>query len=213
LNPKEAFSNEEASFRRTRNMFSRKGRITTVVDFSNEREMVLALSQGNQAVLSHLYAKYNALFFTIANRYSTNTQEAEDYVQDAFVQIYKKADTFNFKGSFEGWMKRILINICLSALRKNKILLDDPIEDLGEFDKYSENNWTLENMSANEILLAIDELPIGCKTVLNLNVLEGYNHKEIGEKLGITESASRSQLTKARAKLKVLLKQKNLIEK
>lgn len=180
---------------------------------SEEEKLVMSLADGDEAALHVLYRKYSGLFFTIASRYTSNTQEAEDHVQDAFVQIYKKAHTFSYQGSFEGWMKRIVINICLSALRKNKILLNDSIDNIHDFAGYSENNWSIESMTAEEIISAIDELPIGCKTVLNLNVMEGFSHKEIGKQLGISESASRSQLTKARAKLKILLEQKNLMER
>ncbi|MFT4660397.1 MAG: RNA polymerase sigma factor (sigma-70 family) [Patiriisocius sp.] len=181
-------------------------------DLSDERKFVLAISNGDRQAFQHLYSTYSGLFYSIALRYSSSTHEAEDFVQEAFVQIHKKADTFSFKGSFEGWMKRILVNACLSGIRKKKMQFDDS-DDENILDQEFENSYVIESMTAHDIIEAIKELPVGCRTVLNMNVMDGFDHREIGKQLGITESASRSQLTKARAKLKVLLKQKNLIEK
>jgi len=159
-----------------------------------------------KAVYDH-YANY---FFSIALRYSTDSHEAEDYVQEAFMRIFKNVKSFQFKGSFEGWMKRILVNHCLNGVKKNNVLKHhaELTDHMSEMHTYSSD--ILENITSEDIIDCIQDMPIGYKTVLNMYVIEGFSHREIGDKLGIKESSSRSQLTKARAKLKTLLVAKGL---
>jgi RNA polymerase sigma-70 factor (ECF subfamily) len=135
-----------------------------------------------------------------------NADESNDVIQEAFVKIYKNLDKYSFKGSFEGWMKRIVVNCCLEYMAKHKKV---KFESETVLLNTSSSNWELpiSDMSVQEIVEMVNKLPIGYRTVFNLNVIEGYSHKEIGEQLGISESASRSQLTKAKAKLKELLKE------
>jgi RNA polymerase sigma-70 factor (ECF subfamily) len=174
--------------------------------------MVHALAKGNKQVLKHIYNEYSGLFFTIARRYARSSQEAEDMVQESFVQIYRKAHTFSFNGSFEGWMKRVVVNKCLTVLKKKSLDMSDSLEEETQAKTAIQESWVVESMSAEAIIDAMQELPEGARVVLNLYVLDGFSHKEISERLGITESASRSQLTKARAKLKKILEEKELIE-
>lgn len=176
-----------------------------------EREMVKALANGNKQVLKNLYHEYSGLFFTIARRYARSSQEAEDMVQESFVQIYKKAHTFSFNGSFEGWMKRVVVNKCLTVLKKKRLDMSDSLEEEIHEQRAVQESWAVERMSAEAIIESMAELPEGARVVLNLYVLDGFSHKEISERLGITESASRSQLTKARARLKEILQEKELI--
>ena len=177
----------------------------------DEKEMVTALSKGNKQVLKQLYLEYSGLFFTIARRYARSSQEAEDMVQESFVQIYRKASTFSFNGSFEGWMKRVVVHKCLSMIKKKTLQMDSSVEDIDADGKAVQASHVVEQMSAEEILQAITELPEGARVILNMCVLDGFSHKEIAEQLGITESASRSQLTKARARLKMILEEKELL--
>jgi len=174
---------------------------------------VRAIIGGDTRALKSLYSQYSGLFYTIARRYFNDSSEAEDMVQDCFVHIYKKAHTFSFKGSFEGWMKRILVNLCLSALKKKRLKYDDTVQNIENVAASASSDWTLEKMNAEEILKAMELLPDGCRTVMNMNVLDGFTHAEIAAELGITESASRSQLTKARAKLRHILEERQLIER
>ncbi len=180
-------------------------------DESALSETVIGLIEGNAQVLKEIYAKYGGLFYTIARRYASSSQEAEDMVQDSFVKIFQKADTFEGNGSFEGWMKRILINTCLTAIRKKKIMYDDSYEDGQMLAHPNTGANVIEMMNAEEIISAMQMLPTGCRAVLNLHALDGFSHKEIGEELGISESASRSQLTKARHRLREILLEKDLI--
>ena len=88
----------------------------------DETEVVKALIRGDKQAFEQVYTRYSGLFFTITRRYARSHQEAEDLLQEGFVQIYRKVHTFNFKGSFEGWMKRVVVNKCLSALKKKNLM-------------------------------------------------------------------------------------------
>jgi len=134
---------------------------------------------------------------------------AEDMVVQGFYKIFNKLDTYSGSGSFEGWMRRIIINECLMELRKTKnFALTIPIEK-------AENKITVEikdNLSYNEVLSLLDQLPPGYRTVFNLYAIEGFKHREIAEKLGISINTSKSQLILARRKLQQLIKKKLAIK-
>lgn len=163
------------------------------------------LKAGDKAAFHDLYETYAGLLFTIARRYARSHTEAEDWLQDAFVQIYKKIDTFNEEGSFEGWLKRVVVNKCLSSLRRKHLISDVTYDDLGPSSEQNIAPKALDTINAENILECFKELPSGARTVLNLHAIDGYEHSEIASELGISESASRSQLSKARAQLKVVL--------
>ncbi len=171
----------------------------------DHNQLIQEIKDGNQQSFRSLYNRYAPLFKGIAYRYVGCADVSNDMIQETFVKIYKNLHTFSFKGSFEGWMKRILVNCCLEYVSKQKKIIFEPDSVLAD---QSVSNWELpvSEMSAQEIVDLINQLPDGYRMVFNLNVLEGYSHKEIGEHLGISESASRSQLTKAKQKLRDLLK-------
>ncbi len=132
--------------------------------------------------------------------------EAEDVMQDAFVKIFTHLKSFKNEGSFEGWAKRITVNTALTALKgKKRIYFERSLEivETIEFEKDEE-----ELMSLTEILSCMDALPEGYRMIVNLALVEEFSHREISEKLGITESTSRSQLARARQALMKLLKEK-----
>jgi RNA polymerase sigma-70 factor (ECF subfamily) len=177
----------------------------------DEVAIAKAMVRGDKMAFEKVYTRYSGLFFTITRRYARSHQEAEDLLQESFVQIYRKVHTFNFKGSFEGWMKRVVVNKCLSALKKKNLMTDLPITEMDTGLEGSQDAIGIARLNAEQILMAFEELPIGARTVLNLYAVDGLDHKEIADQLGITESASRSQLTKARARLKVILDEQGLI--
>jgi RNA polymerase sigma-70 factor (ECF subfamily) len=142
-------------------------------------------------------------------RYLNNKPDACDALQEGFIQVYKKISSFSGKGSFEGWLKRIIVNKCLEYLRKRKIyyelenipIMDTDYEEPPEFDYASEEN---ENLKA-VLLKAVNQLSDGYRTIVNLVIIEGYSHKDVSEFVGISVSTSRSQLVRARAQLKKYL--------
>lgn len=152
-----------------------------------------------------LYERYARKFFGVCLRYADDRAEAEDMLQESFVKIFDGINGYRGEGSFEGWMRAIVTRTALDFCRKRKRrpqtddLADAPEELLPETNGFCEDR---------EILLAaIRSLPDGYRTVFNLFVIEGYSHKEIAEKLGVSEGASKSQLSHARAALKKKLSQ------
>lgn len=138
-------------------------------------------------------------------RYLPNRDEAEDNMIQAFYKIYTKISSFKGNGSFEGWMRRIAVNEALMAIRKKKMML----LDLNEVITMPANQTNIEDLLQYEDLLVIlDKLPQGYRTVFNLYVIEGYKHREIAEKLGISINTSKSQLILAKKRLREILAKK-----
>ncbi|MDE3124817.1 MAG: RNA polymerase sigma factor [Bacteroidota bacterium] len=143
-----------------------------------------------------LYEQYAGKLMAVCLRYAKDAMEAEDMLQDAFVRIFNYINQFKFEGSFEGWMRRITVNVALKYLQKKKL----------QFAEVNEQQATEAQVPAmayshlgEEILMQlIQQLPTGYKIVFNLNVIEGYSHEEIADMLNIKASTSRSQLVKAR---------------
>lgn len=145
-----------------------------------------------------LYRLYSAKFFGLCLKYSANYQQAEDNLQDGFITIFKKISQYKNKGSFEGWMKRIIINTALQKFRKEKffeIINEDQMEEtVVEIEE--------DELSADFLLKTIQDLPNRYREVFNLYALDGYSHKEISEILDISVGTSKSNLARARIILK-----------
>lgn len=145
--------------------------------------------------------------FPVCLRYMGSREEAEDVLQEGFVTLFSKLDSYSGAGSFEGWARKIFVNTALMQLRRNDVLKES--EDLeGAWDISSQDPTVIQNIGYQELLEIIEGLPPGFRTVFNMYVIEGYSHKEIGEVLGISENTSRSQLQRARMML-----QKKILEK
>ena len=145
-----------------------------------------------------IYQLFAGKLFSICLKYSKNKQEAQDNFQDGFIIIFKKIGQFKFKGSFEGWIKRVMLNTILLKYRKKTVLNivteeipDEVIVDVDD-----------EEISLDFLLNLIHELPDRYRMVFNLYVLDGYSHREISEMMHIAEGTSKSNLARARAILK-----------
>jgi len=161
-----------------------------------ERQLVRGCMQKNPKAQKMVFQRYAPKMLGVCRRYARHEMEAEDMMQDGFVKVYKYIDSFGERGSFEGWIRRIMINTALkhcskSAFKKESIGIENMPEN-------STNPLIFSKLSIDELMKLILELPEGYKIVFNLYVIEGYSHKEISEVLGIGESTSRSQLVKAR---------------
>jgi RNA polymerase sigma factor (sigma-70 family) len=132
--------------------------------------------------------------------------EAEDVMQDAFVKIFSNLNSFKNEGSFEGWAKRIAVNTALTALKDKKRIYFERNLELVETIEIDQEEQ--EHLGLKEILSCMNTLPEGYRTIVNLALVEDFSHKEIADKLGISESTSRSQLARARQNLMKLLKEK-----
>jgi len=154
----------------------------------------------------HLYEMYKDTMYAICIRYLKSHQDAEDVFIDAFYKILTKIDMYKGDGSFEGWMRRIMVNESLMFLRKKTNLhltVEIPDTDIPDTSPNDEDEFTFE-----EIMSILEELPIGYRTVFNLYVFEDYKHREIGEMLGISINTSKSQLILAKKKVHDILKKK-----
>jgi RNA polymerase sigma factor (sigma-70 family) len=161
-----------------------------------EQELIKACVQGDERAQKRLYDQYSRIMFGICLRYSNTYDEAKDVLQDGFVKVFTKMGQFGFQGSFEGWMKRIFVNTALEYYRSNKHHMYH--EDVTIASEQPHHDHTIDKMSRKEILEIMHSLAPGYRNVLNLYIIEGYSHAEIGEMLGINEGTSKSQLSRAR---------------
>ena len=147
---------------------------------------------------SEIYHLFSGKLFVLCLKYSKTYQEAEDNLQEAFITIFSKINQYKFKGSFEGWMKRIVINTVLQTYRKKNVL--NLVEE--NFPEEVKVDINEDKISLEFLLNIIQELPERYRMVFNLYALDGYSHKEISTMLGIAEGTSKSNLSRARMILK-----------
>lgn len=144
----------------------------------------------------------------VCKRYAGSKEDAEDYLQEAFIKIFEKLNLYRFQGSFEGWIRTTVVHVCLNKLRSRKLYADIN-EESPITDSSAPNGF--QNLSEQELLKLIAGLPTGYRTVFNLYAIDGYDHAEIAAMLEITEGTSRSQLAKARMVLRSALTEKKTI--
>jgi RNA polymerase sigma factor (sigma-70 family) len=152
----------------------------------------------------HLYDLYSKKLYGICLRYSQSDEEAQDILQDSFIKIFSKLNTFQNTGSFEGWMKRIASNTAIEYYRKRI--------DIVEADEFTVSPYLStqadNNLEVEELLKLIQNLPDGYRIVFNMYAIEGYNHGEIATKLGISEGTSKSQYSRAKVYLQKKIEEK-----
>jgi len=152
-----------------------------------------------------LYDTYSSKMYAICYRYVKDSMEAEDVLVTSFTKVFEKIGQFKFEGSFEGWIRRIVVNEALTCLRKNRSMYLET--ELDQVD-YDPNYKTLnDHLEAEDLLRLVKELPAGYRIVFNMFAIDGYSHKEIAESLGISENTSKSQLSRARIYLQKQLKE------
>ncbi|UII33890.1 sigma-70 family RNA polymerase sigma factor [Fulvivirga ulvae] len=166
--------------------------------------LVQRSQQGDRQAQNELYKLYVKAMYNICRRMMGDEEEARDVLQDAFITAFSMIRTLKSEVTFSAWIKRIVVNHCLNALKKRK-LMTVAMEDHQDFAEEHEEDLDYSRYEARRVLEAIDQISEGCKTVLNLYLFEGYDHKEIGEILGITESASKAQYSKAKSKIRKIL--------
>ena len=171
--------------------------------FNQEAQMVKALRRGDPKAQRQLYDRYAPRMLGVCMRYVGDHMTAEDILVEGFMKVFDKIGQFKSEGSFEGWMRRIMVNESLGYLRQRKRIQEVAILD--EAQQVVDTTLADEALETEEMLRMIDTLPTGYRTVFNLYAIEGYAHAEIAEKLGITESTSKSQLHRARAMLQQLV--------
>lgn len=171
--------------------------------FNQEGQLIKALRQEDARAQRQVYEKYGPRMLGVCFRYVGDEMTAEDVMVEGFLKVFGKIDQFSGEGSFEGWMRRIMVNEALGLLRKRKQMPEDILSD--EAANIPDYNNADQNIETQELLDLIEKLPVGYRTVFNLYAIEGYAHSEIAEVLGITESTSKSQLHRARALLQKMV--------
>jgi len=171
-----------------------------------EDQLIERLQLQDRAAQKWLYDRYSPLLFSICRRYLRSREDAEEALVSGMYKVIAQIDSYSGSGSFEGWMRRIVVNESLMMLRKaqNLVFPGDEKQIIDQADQFSIE----AELSAREILELLDQLPPGCRTVFNLYVLEGFKHHEIADALGVSINTSKSQLILAKEKLRVLLKAK-----
>lgn len=152
-----------------------------------------------------LYRKYARKMYGICLSYAADRAMAQDILQDGFIKVFKKIGTFREQGSLEGWIRRIITNTALDYMRQKSRSFEF-IDENKKIEDEQIDNTILEKINSDGIFKVIQQLPRGARTVFNLYAVEGYTHKEIADKLEITEGTSKSQFKRARALLKDLLR-------
>ena len=174
----------------------------------SDSELIEGCRQNNRKSQERLYKKYAGILLGICMRYVKNRAEAEDVMMEGFMKIYKMMPTFTASGSFEGWMKRIMVYTAIEHYRK---LSKMPFDEYNSQD-HGVDDYVIDNISARDILKLMDEMPAGYRMILNMHAIEGYTHKEISELMGISEGTSKSQLNRSKIFLKKLIEKTFIIQ-
>ncbi len=165
-----------------------------------------ACRKGDRKAQKRLFDRLAPKMFPVCIRYMGNRESAEDVLQEGFITLFTRLDSYSGKGSFEGWARKIFVNAALMQLRKNDALSGS--DDIDAARSLSSGAPTaVEDLGYREIMKLIASLPDGLRTVFNMYVIEGYTHKEIGEALGMEEATSRSKLQRARVRLQELIRE------
>jgi len=175
------------------------------------QDLLDACKEGDQKAQFQIYKLYYKAMYNTSLRIVSDTMEAEDIMQEAFLSAFEKIDTYSGTVSFGAWLKKIVINRSLDMLGKRKAVFEDIEAHVGIRDTSAEESARNEDIDikVEEVKEAIDNLPDGYRVILSLYLLEGYDHDEIADILKISSSTSRSQLSRAKQKLICELKQGN----
>ena len=167
-------------------------------------QLVPACRNGDRKAQKRLFDALAPKMMALCLRYIGDRPTAEDVLQDGFVTLFSRLDSYSGAGSFEGWARRIFVNTALMHLRKTDALkLSD---DIGEArGLFTEEATPVQKMGYRELMSLIERLPVDARTVFNMYVIEGYSHKEIAETLGFNEATSRSKLQRARIRLQEMI--------
>jgi RNA polymerase sigma-70 factor (ECF subfamily) len=165
------------------------------------RDIILGCQKGKRSAQDKLYTQYSRMLFGVCLRYTNTREEAEDVMQEGFVKIYNHIKSYSMEGSFEAWMRRIMINTAITGYRKNKKhMYQQDINEPANMEYFKTPDDTAD-FNREELMGAIEKLPPGYKIVFNMYVIEGYKHKEIADELGININTSKSQLSRAKQHL------------
>lgn len=175
----------------------------------DERQLIEGCRKGDRLAQKQLYDSFSRKMMGVCLRYVNERETARDLLQEGFVKVFTSINSYMGNGSFEGWMRKIFVNVALEYLRRNDVMRETvDIDDVSEYT--SSGSSAISDLSASDLLRLIHQLPVGFRTVFNLFAIEGYSHREISRMLNITESTSRSQYVRARQILQKRINELNL---
>lgn len=164
-----------------------------------EYELIKGCIKQEPSCQRALFEQYAGKMMTVCLRYAHDQMEAEDMLQEGFIRVFSYIDQFKFEGSFEGWIRRVVVNTALKQLQKKRLSFTEINDNSQQAPRLE--SYAYSNLGEEELMKLIGQLPDGYRTIFNLNVIEGYSHEEIAKMLDIQPSTSRSQLVKARKML------------
>ena len=179
-------------------------------DRDTVKKVVDACAKGDRAYQKQLYKAMYSPMMGVCYRYASRKEEAKDLFQEGFIKVFDKIGDFNFKGSLQGWIRRIMVNHAIDYYRRNKnkfTMSESMIEAERIADKESDNSF-FEGITADELLDMVQDLTPVYRAVFNMYVLDDFTHAEIAQELGISEGTSKSNLAKAKRNLKTMVLQK-----
>lgn len=168
-------------------------------------DLIEACKKGSSKAQHQLYKLYSKAMFNTSYRMMHNRELAEDMLQEAFCQAFMSLHTFRYESTFGTWLKRILVNTCINELKRRKVELILMNDLLQIYPEHVEDEEPGSSLSVADVKNAMESLPAGSRTIFSLYLLEGYDHQEISEILDISESASRSQYSRAKDKIRKIL--------
>lgn len=172
--------------------------------FTTEAQLIVALKRGESRAHKIVYERFAGKMLAVCTRYCANKDDAEEVMLDGFMRAFEKIEQFREEGSFEGWIRRIMVTESLMFLRKAKQWRQEvPIDEVTVEPDYE---WADTSVNESDLMRLVNQLPDGYRTIFNLYAIEGYAHAEIAEMLGISEGTSKSQLSRARMILQTSLK-------
>ena len=169
-----------------------------------ESDLLRGCMEGNRRMQEELYRRFSPRMYAVCLRYAGNAEEAEDILQEGFIKVFKKLDSFRSEGSFEGWVRRIFVNTAIEHFRRKRYLM--PVTEKEENTIEGKYTSVLDELAEKDILALVQELSPGYRTVFNMYVVEGYTHKEIADILNISEGTSKSQLSRAKVILQDMVR-------
>ena len=177
------------------------------MEYGTDHKFLEKLKQKDVLACKQLYLQYADAMYNVSMRILQHQAEAEDALQEAFIKVFNNIEQYRNESSIGSWIKQIVTNTCLNALRKKKLVLNELDENI-EVSENDDESESENDFSTEEIKEAIEQLPQGYRVIFNLFMFENYAHKQIAEMLEISESTAKSQLFKAKRKLKEILLQK-----
>ncbi|MDQ3845995.1 MAG: RNA polymerase sigma factor [Bacteroidota bacterium] len=162
----------------------------------SEDDLIKACRQNDRKMQYELYQRFAPKMYGICLRYAGSAEEAEDILQEGFIKVFKKIESYRGEGSFEGWIRRIFVNTAIEQFRRRNYL--QQITEREENTIEGKYLSVLDNLAEKDIIGLVQQLSPGYRTVFNMYVVEGFTHKQISEALGISEGTSKSQLSRAK---------------